>query len=757
MMNQFKSVWVIPFFLVAALIVFLSTRQLSDPDIGSHLKGGKWIVQNKAIPDKDTFTYTANSHDYIDMNWLFQVFVYLIFLAVGYKGLSILVLMFVLGLMCLLLIRNQRKKVPVSIAGFVFLIGFLVMETRISLRPELFTFLFLSLFLVILDEYYYNQRKLMFLLPVIMLFWCNIHGLFILGFALIGSYFISLVIRDKKIEKSFLLWSGLTILACFVNPYFVRGITFPLELFTRFDANNIFHTHIKELNSFYDLDKLFLKDIIFLVFLVMTFLSAVLTWKKRSFHEFFLLVVFACLAIVSVRNIALFAVIGMPVLCYSLNDISSVFHRKTIIDWLSHSRKFFRVAGLILLIILPLGLIARLITGAYYTGNHAYTKTGIGLDPRQLPEKAADFMLRNGLSGRIINGISLGGWLSWRLPQPVFIDGRLEVIREELYQELTDSWKSGLSNLADKYQADLIIYNYFKYYPWTVQLAGMNNWRLVYIDGLSVIFSRSASAEGYREINTDSICGFYGIPVTRSDSSIIKILQKKPPSSSHDFIDGFWKKIDLHQDDLLNIGSFFLQMKNVSLAEKFFLANLDLTEGRSQLVFYALADIYSARPDYEKASICYHRILSFDPRNEFAQKGLEVLGNKQKMVPANTGPANDAIVNFNSANEQYNKGNIQEALRLYDEAIRLYPGYFKAFNNRAIVKASSLKNYKDAIEDFTQAIGICPDYADAYLGRGASRLELKDLDGACSDWHQAAKLGNTKAEILIQRFCAGKR
>ena len=91
-------------------------------------------------------------------------------------------------------------------------------------------------------------------------------------------------------------------------------------------------------------------------------------------------------------------------------------------------------------IILPLFLIPRMITNAYYLSNSSYNKTGLGIDPWHQPVRAAEFINKNALHGKIINSLAFGGWLSWSLRQPVFIDGRLEVIKEPLYLEVVKSW-----------------------------------------------------------------------------------------------------------------------------------------------------------------------------------------------------------------------------------------------------------------------------------------------------------------------------
>lgn len=757
MNKELGSIWKIPFFLVIFLILVLSLRQLSDPDIGSHLRAGKWIIENKSVPGKDTFTYTVNSHDYIDMNWLFQVLVYSVYQVSGYRGLSLFVLALILCLIAMFLFRMRKEKIPLSILTFVLLIAFLVLEVRITLRPELFTFLFLTLSLIVLEDYYFKRNNRLWTLPVIMLLWCNMHGLFILGFGLMGTCFISLLIHDRKIDRQFFLWMMITIAISFVNPYFYKGVIFPFELFTRFDTSNVFHEHIRELQSFYQLDNLYLKDVIFLAFLSLTLFSILLTFRKRTFHQFLLFFVFSALAIASIRNIALFAVISVPLLSVSLRDVNDSYLKKTAGKYTSMKHKVPGIILWVLMIIVPVMLIMRILTGSYYHDNKEYSKTGLGIDQRQLPEKAAAFLIRENLTGRILNGISLGGWLSWRIPQPVFIDGRLEVIGEELYQELTESWVNGLPELADKYQAGLIVYNYQKYYPWTVQLEKNQNWMLQYIDGVTVIFRRKTQEETTRPLNTDSVCLVNGVPVY-NEAAVISLLQRKPVGRFREFLEGFYRPIDLAGAEHLNIGSFFLQTGYPAVAERFLLSSLDISSGKNRHVLFALSDIYRIRGDLDKTMICYRRILESDPGNQVVKASLyqvELMKqNSASGISAEGTTDYEARKLFSEANILFQQGDATKALSLYDEAIRLSPGYYKAYNNRAILKASLLKNYKEAINDFTRAIEIKPDYSDAYLGRGSSKLELRDLQGACSDWKKAADLGNKKAVTLILRYCS---
>ncbi|MCX6268749.1 MAG: hypothetical protein NTW16_15590 [Bacteroidetes bacterium] len=577
--------WIWPMALVSIFIFILSLRQLSDPDLGFHLKYGKWIVANLQIPLTDQSTYTVAQHPYIDLHWLFQVILYGVFTFTGYSGISVFICILSLLLSWLILLRLRMSGIPVSVTCFSVFAAFLIMEPRIAARPEMVTFLFLTGTLFILDLYAENRKNLLFLLPLIMLLWCNMHALFILGIIVLAIFFTGMLIRDKKPDKVLLAWAIVSTLVCLINPYGMKGFTFPVELLTRFDPHNIYNQHIQEFLPFFSQPFFVLRDYLFMALLGTALTFTVFTYRKRQLHEILLLALFGFLAIGSIRNIPLFVLIAIPIISRQALELSV-----KVKSW----RNVFGQILYPLMIIAPLAIIPRLVTNAFYTSNNSFTRTGMGIDAAHQPVQAAAFILNNHLKGRVLNSIGFGGWLSWTIPQPVFMDGRLEVMQESIYKEVTQSWNGGLPGLIDKHSPQLIVYNYLKYYPWTMQLRDMSDWRLIYSDGIAAIFASKEYAVEIDEIDL---------------SKLASVEIPTPRRTFRDWVRGFYRKTDDASIELQHLALLRFQMnssggkaKNADKAVLYYNhANLKYNNGN---ISGALADYDSAillQPAYSKA------------------------------------------------------------------------------------------------------------------------------------------------------------
>ncbi|MDR2034156.1 MAG: tetratricopeptide repeat protein [Helicobacteraceae bacterium] len=105
---------------------------------------------------------------------------------------------------------------------------------------------------------------------------------------------------------------------------------------------------------------------------------------------------------------------------------------------------------------------------------------------------------------------------------------------------------------------------------------------------------------------------------------------------------------------------------------------------------------------------------------------------------------------YNSGVTAQDRGDLQEAIKQYTEAIKLDPKYTWAYNNRGLAYAD-LGDTSKAIADFTQAIKLDPKLALAYNNRAVAHAMLDDLKSATKDARKACGLGECKALQVLEQ------
>lgn len=107
---------------------------------------------------------------------------------------------------------------------------------------------------------------------------------------------------------------------------------------------------------------------------------------------------------------------------------------------------------------------------------------------------------------------------------------------------------------------------------------------------------------------------------------------------------------------------------------------------------------------------------------------LSVIGSAQKL--------SKALEAYNQGLEFQDRGDVANALRLYDQAIELDPRLLDAYNNRANLKIAA-GDLVGAIADFSKAIEIEPKQGLSYYNRGNIYLEQGEYDSAIKDFSSA--------------------
>jgi tetratricopeptide (TPR) repeat protein len=209
-----------------------------DTDIWYHLNGGRFIVDHRSLPSDSFFSFISPVREWIDYYWLFQATVYVIHLFSGYYGLIALRTLVFLAIISLILLvlyrRTEGSEKSLLYLTIVFSLYLMCLLPRYQLvRPHIFSYLFVVVFLYILESQKRKAAPLLFPLAVV---WCNVHGveypvMLLILIAYLCEFAVTHLRNGKGIEKDEFLYIipiVLSMAAVFLTPHFSRLTWVPL-------------------------------------------------------------------------------------------------------------------------------------------------------------------------------------------------------------------------------------------------------------------------------------------------------------------------------------------------------------------------------------------------------------------------------------------------------------------------------------------------------------------------------------------------
>jgi len=501
--------------IVALVYAFLAgLRTVTDFDVGWQLATGRWIVQHHQIPSNEIFSYTAQGQPWIYPAGSALLF-YGIYLLGGYSALSWFGAAVSAGTVALLL----RRGSAVTAALAVVAIPRIAQHT--TPRADMFSILLFAAFLSLLWEEHETGRARLWLLPILMIAWVNLHLGFVAGFTLLCAYLsIELLemlwperckVATERLQRCW-PWFLATVAATLANPW-AWGI---YQALLRQNAVMAEHSQwIIEWGSA-RLSWAMLPDALMLrnpgsAFYTMLLLAGIAVFVallRRQVGAAVLLAGAAWLSIRHVRFQGLFAVTLVLIAGAVLQAALAAF-KAHIADTRLRS---ILVAGAMAAVIILAGLrSADLVTDRTYLQATDLGQFGGGLS-WWFPERAAAFIEREKLPGEIFNSYNEGGFLVWRLGEKYrdYIDGRAIPFGPELFQRNgallqtppdSPDWQAE----AERYNLNVLVvplarYNALQFFPLLPQFCASQTWRPVYMDEVSAVFvRRNPLTEAWRQ------------------------------------------------------------------------------------------------------------------------------------------------------------------------------------------------------------------------------------------------------------------
>jgi hypothetical protein len=514
-MNKiFKTIIFVLILAFYGTILFHKINLPTD-DLGRHLENGKIIWQNKEVLTTNFYSYTEPNFPFINHHWLSGVVFYLLYLAVGFSGLVIFKIIFLLAAFALVF-KVASKKGNFWLAALASIPVIFLLGERTDVRPEIFSLFFTAVFLYILSNFNDNpkSKKIYWLIPL-QLLWVNLHIYFLIGILMAGGFILEKIIYDlynkpkenskplrkrgilflfsKNLKNNPLIKRGLyllgsLILVSLINPFTYKIFLYPLRMYKNYGYD------IVENKSPFFLEHL-MHDPAILAFKISLAILAIGFIASLAFRRFRVFYFLASLATIitswmAIRDLPFLGLILLPAVSISLAPL-----------WSSWQKQLEKKTSIYIKIVLSssLAIIFIFLSYSVLAGKIFENKErGIGLTYES--NNSANFFKKENLTGPIFNNYDIGSYLVFHLfpNEKVFVDNRPEAYSVPFFKQDYIP----MQTTEEKWQEQLRRYNFNVIY-FTQQEGtwwGQNflakrlqdpEWALIYTDSQAVIFLRN--------------------------------------------------------------------------------------------------------------------------------------------------------------------------------------------------------------------------------------------------------------------------
>jgi hypothetical protein len=444
--------------LFLLILAFSMTSSFFDFDLWARLIAGKGFIEGGHVLTSDFLSYTP-VHTWWDHEWGAGVIFYLFFKFFGPYSLIILqaLLMFGIFFTASKIIKLRTTINPYNILFYFFALMAVMPNLNNPIRCHLFSFLFFTIYIYILEKTRQGNKKLLFLIPIITLCWNNIHGGVVAGLGLMVMYAIGEFLNKKPFKK-YLITLLASFAVLFINPWGYDYIKFLLM------ANTMKRPNIIEWWGLFSNYHLF-KQITFKIFMFVMIIIEALQIKKENFEKvdkvkYFVLLSTLYLAIAHVKLLPFFAISS---LCFVYEDFYKLIGNIKLPKWKDNV-----IFGFLLFI-------------SCFTFLTKDFSIPVGMN--NYPIKEVEFVKINNIKGKILTNFGFGSYVSYKLypNNLIFMDGRYEEVYFDYMVPLLKNFYLTTPNWYDiiKYfTPDVMIVE--NSYPVYNKLKNGNLWKVVY-------------------------------------------------------------------------------------------------------------------------------------------------------------------------------------------------------------------------------------------------------------------------------------
>lgn len=486
--------WVILFLglsFTSARIVLIS----GDSDPALHRRLGDWMIQHHAIVREDHLLHTYQGPS-MAKEWLSEVLMAAAGQWFGWNGVVLLAAALIATCFWLLHRQLLAEGCDTAMATILVLAAMLACSMHWLARPLLFTHLLTLIFAWQLRWFQQGRvpaRRLFLIFPPLMVLWANLHGAFPTGLVLIAMYAVGSAVdawrRSASLGKSKPLAALFVIcaVACLVNP---AGWRLPAQI-ASFLGSRELSTVTTEFAS-PNFHTVGMHGFLILLFLLAT--GLIVIRPKRTATDILLIGGWGYFALLSARNVPIFALVVTPILAQWFSEFIRANQGSPLVrryrDWTAGISTTGRKGDAVIIAIAALGVLL-LVAKPAIAGGAPLLATDY--PSNRYPVAALDYIRAHpdAVHGEMFNYFLWGGYIEFALPQhKPFIDSRNYSYGIDLFHEFqtANEPKPGWEAVFAKYNVGWTMLPV--QHPLNRILELSPQWTLVYSNQLTIIFSR---------------------------------------------------------------------------------------------------------------------------------------------------------------------------------------------------------------------------------------------------------------------------
>lgn len=475
--------------LAALFITFFGyfAVKVWDIDFWWHVAAGRSILANGAVPSIDPFgIYDANNpwgQTVLKSQWLGQVLLYSAYRWFDLDGIILLRAAVLTFCLVIVYLRCRLAETTSLFSFAVTTLAGLAILQHTGERPQLFSFLYLSLIFLLLDSFIRSGKRWQpYCIPLLMLLWSNTHAGSVLGVAALGLFGVGLLLENWRSGVSLFVpptqlllliaTLGAIAMVCTPNGFAtLHRIIFVENIF--FVGDNPLRDRVSEYAYPWTL---WPTTKYYWIFMGVTLASLPGFFDKAYWKQGLVVVVIALISITGYRYIPMFVLLAAPYVGASLNRLLSGI-------------KLPAVAVNLSVIVITLALLAY-----GFTQGRVFQR---GMQEGRFPTGAVTFIKAKQLGGKVFNTMNWGGYLTWQLQgaATVFIDGRmLDPDRLVPYTNILWVTPDG-QRFFEQENFDFVLIPYGntftgERYPLVAYLQNHPDWQAAYQDTMAYLFVR---------------------------------------------------------------------------------------------------------------------------------------------------------------------------------------------------------------------------------------------------------------------------